>query len=202
MKGYAMIVGPEDTPYYGGFYFFVLDFPANYPFSPPKVTYMTNNGFTRFNPNLYTCGRVCVSILNTWHGEKWSACQTITTVLLALCSLLNDSPLENEPEKTKTDVDYEPYQKSIEFMNIDFAICDMICQRNIPEPFSMFYPFMKEHFLQNYEKIMEIIKTKNGEIKKTFVNIYRMITEINYVRLEEKMIQSRNYVDTLEIKEG
>jgi ubiquitin-protein ligase len=25
MKGYALIVGPEDTPYFGGFYFFKFD---------------------------------------------------------------------------------------------------------------------------------------------------------------------------------
>ena len=26
MKGYALIIGPEDTPYFGGFYFFKFDF--------------------------------------------------------------------------------------------------------------------------------------------------------------------------------
>ena len=26
MKGYAMIVGPEDTPYFGGFYFFKISY--------------------------------------------------------------------------------------------------------------------------------------------------------------------------------
>lgn len=197
-KGYAMIVGPEGTPYFGGFYFFVLTFPPNYPFSPPHVTYMTNNGYTRFNPNLYTCGKVCVSILNTWHGEKWSSCQSISTVLLALCSLLNDSPLENEPEQTKSSIDYIPYQQSIEYMNIDFAMCDMICQQSIPEPFRMFYPFMKEHFLRNYDKVMENIKMKNGVIKKNFVGTYRMITEVNYVRLEQKIIQAKSYVESLE----
>ena len=27
MKGYALIIGPSDTPYFGGFYFFELQFP-------------------------------------------------------------------------------------------------------------------------------------------------------------------------------
>ena len=27
LKGYALIVGPEDTPYFGGFYFFEFSFP-------------------------------------------------------------------------------------------------------------------------------------------------------------------------------
>ena len=82
LKGYAMIIGPVDTPYYGGFYFFEFDFPSNYPYSPPKLTYLTNNGTVRFNPNLYVGGKVCISILNTWHGDQWSSCQTITSILL------------------------------------------------------------------------------------------------------------------------
>ena len=68
MKGYALIIGPEDTPYFGGNYFFELDYPSDYPHSPPKVTYWTNGNNIRFNPNLYTSGNVCVSILNTWTG--------------------------------------------------------------------------------------------------------------------------------------
>jgi ubiquitin-protein ligase len=126
LKGYAMIVGPTDTPYFGGFYFFEFNFPDDYPFSPPTVIFMTNDGLTRYNPNLYKCGKVCVSILNTWTGDKWSSCQTINSILLTLCSLLNDSPLENEPGHTKNSREFVPYQKSIEFSNINFAICDII----------------------------------------------------------------------------
>lgn len=126
LKGYALIIGPEGTPYYGGFYFFKFNFPIDYPYSPPKLNYMTNDGVTRYNPNLYKCGKVCVSILNTWNGDKWSSCQTINSVLLTLCSLLNNSPLENEPGQTKTSKDFIPYQKSIEFSNINFAICELI----------------------------------------------------------------------------
>ena len=80
LKGYALIIGPEETPYFGGFYFFEFSYPFDYPFSPPDVKYCTNDGSTRFNPNLYTNGKVCVSILNTWMGEKWSSCQTINSV--------------------------------------------------------------------------------------------------------------------------
>ena len=141
-KGYAMIVGPSDTPYFGGYYFFEFNFPCDYPFSPPIVIYMTNDGFTRFGPNLYKNGKVCVSILNTWVGEKWSSCQTINSVLLTICSLLSKYPLENEPGCSKQHRDFLSYQKTIEYKNIDFAICELLDISKIPKPFDLFYSFI------------------------------------------------------------
>ena len=190
-KGYAMIVGPSDTPYFGGYYFFILDYPIDYPFSPPKVTYMTNDGITRFNPNLYKCGKVCVSILNTWRGDKWSSCQTINSVLLTLCSLLNEAPLENEPGQTKSSGDFIPYQNSIEYSNIDFSICYMMNLTNIPQPFQLFYSFMKEHFINNYSQLLTYVKSKSNESSIQYVGIYCMNTHINYPSLEIKLIETK-----------
>ena len=82
----VLIFGPKDTPYENGYYLFKFKFPIDYPYNPPKVVYMTNDGKTRFNPNLYRNGKVCVSILNTWSGDQWTGCQTISSVLLTLCT--------------------------------------------------------------------------------------------------------------------
>lgn len=196
-KGYAMIVGPSDTPYFGGYYFFAFSYPSNYPFFPPTVTYMTNNELTRFNPNLYKCGKVCVSILNTWSGEQWSSCQTINSVLLTLCSLLNNFPLLNEPGQNKKSSDFIPYQKSIEFSNIDFAICDMInpLKNAIPEKFQIFYPYMKQIFTDNYDKILEFVKSQPREPFMQVVRIYEMSTYINYAMLEKKIIEIKKIID-------
>ena len=196
-KGYAMIIGPSDTPYFGGYYFFKFDYPSDYPFTPPKVTYMTNDGTTRFNPNLYKCGKVCVSILNTWAGDKWTSCQTINSILLTLCSLLNDTPLENEPGQGKSSRDFIPYQKSIEFKNNDFAICDMILKQKIPEHFEMFYSFIKEQYINNYDKLLTFIQSrKTDEPSNQIVSIYSMNTHIDYSALENKLIQTKLFVDS------
>lgn len=196
-KGYAMIIGPENTPYFGGYYFFMFDFPHDYPFSPPKVTFMTNDSTTRFNPNLYRCGKVCVSILNTWSGEKWSACQTINSVLLTLCSLLNESPLENEPGQTKESPSYIPYQKSIEFKNIDFAICDMLnlSKNNIPEQFKQFYPAMRKNFVENYEKLLAFVVGRNMINITAFVSMYNMTIHIDYASLEKKLVFTKELIE-------
>ena len=72
----ALIIGPDDTPYRYGYYFFHLHFSkTNYPFVPPKVTFCTLEKGVRFNPNLYEKGKVCLSIINTWAGEKWTTPQ-------------------------------------------------------------------------------------------------------------------------------
>lgn len=67
-----MIFSPSDSPYMGGIYEFDIEFPPTYPSVPPLVTFRTTaGGRVRFNPNLYACGKVCLSLLGTWSGEKW-----------------------------------------------------------------------------------------------------------------------------------
>jgi len=62
----AIITGPIDTPYSGGCFTFHIFFPDTYPNSPPLVNLETTGGGTiRFNPNLYNCGKVCLSLLGT-----------------------------------------------------------------------------------------------------------------------------------------
>ena len=117
LKGYALIIGPRDTVYDSGCYLFEFHYPTDYPFKPPKVTFKTNDGFTRFNPNLYKNGKVCISLLNTWQGEQWSSCQNISTILLNLVTLLNNTPLLNEPGVTTRHQDYDNYTKIIRFQN-------------------------------------------------------------------------------------
>lgn len=75
---------PEDTPYTGGVYQFDIYFPPKYPHQAPMVNFRTTgNGVVRFNPNLYHCGKVCLSLLGTWEGaqgEQWNETSTILQV--------------------------------------------------------------------------------------------------------------------------
>lgn len=96
-KGRALIRGPPDTPYEGCLLLFSIEFPSDYPFSPPKVLFLTSDGKTRFHPNLYVDGKVCLSILGTFSGPSWSGTQSLSSVLLSILALLDNNPLTHEP---------------------------------------------------------------------------------------------------------
>ncbi len=197
MKGYALIIGPSDTPYFGGNYFFEFNYPADYPHSPPKVTYCTNGKNIRFNPNLYVCGKVCVSLLNTWRGDQWTSCQSISTVLLTLCSLLSKDPLLNEPGVDKKHNDMNKYNEIIEYSNINIAVCDIVRKKSgIFLPFfDNFYPFIKDNFLKNYDKLLEFAEKKNTDFqlqsKEFRTDFYTMRVTVDYNKVIEKLKLSK-----------
>ena len=189
LRGYALIVGGEDTPYFGGYYFFVFHFSQHYPFQPPRVEYCTNDGRTRFNPNLYINKKTCLSVLNTWKGEKWSSCQTISTILLSLSTVLCKNPLLNEPHVTTSHKDFHNYSRSIEFANLDIAVCEIILKNpNLYYSFfSIFEEQIKEHFQKNVDKLLEFCESQNKDSIVLQVNLYYMNTKINYPHLIKKL---------------
>ena len=166
LKGYALIIGPSETPYFGGNYFFEFNYPADYPHTPPTVKYWTNGNNVRFNPNLYVCGKVCVSLLNTWRGDQWTSCQSISTVLLTLCTLLCKDPLLNEPGVEKGHRDMITYDEIIQFANLDVAVCDIVDKKQgVFMPFfENFYPFVRENFNKNFDKFIAFAEKKHKEL--------------------------------------
>ncbi|KAK9282443.1 hypothetical protein L1049_005361 [Liquidambar formosana] len=96
----AVIVGPTNTPYSNGLFFFDILLPNSYPAQPPKLFYYSHG--LDVNPSLYPNGKVCLNLLNTGDGhkeEKWNPRQsTILEVLVSVQGLiLNAEPYLNEP---------------------------------------------------------------------------------------------------------
>jgi len=187
LKGQAMVIGPKDTPYENGYYFFELDFPADYPHSPPKVTYFTNDGMTRFNPNLYKSGKVCISVLNTWRGEQWTACQTISSILLVLCTTLNNEPLLNEPGVRRDHRDYDSYQQIVTYKNFRIAIVEMLKGTMVKRQFPLFSEIINKNFVGNYNDIMKNLDTGQIENITLRTNLYNMTVSINYEKVKEEL---------------
>jgi ubiquitin-conjugating enzyme E2 D/E len=84
----ATIVGPSDSPYEGGLFHLNIHFPADYPFKPPKVNFITKIYHCNINSN----GGICLDILK----DAWSPALTTSKVLLSICSLLTD-PNPDDP---------------------------------------------------------------------------------------------------------
>lgn len=185
LSGYAMIVGPENTPYHGGFYFFKFTYPTDYPYSPPEVIFSTRWDSIRFNPNLYTNGKVCVSILNTWFGESWSSCDTLRTVLLQLGLLFTEIPLLNEPGITPSVLECTLYNTAIEYHNIDVAICNTLLKTPgfyLPF-FDLFWEVIRETFIKYRSSLIEKVNAKRGGPLFVRIPFYEMASLIDYNKL-------------------
>ena len=87
-KWRAFIMGPTESPYENGLYNLNIIFPNDYPFKPPKVTFVTKI----YHPNINANGAICLDILK----DQWSPALTIGKVLLSISSLLTD-PNPDDP---------------------------------------------------------------------------------------------------------
>ena len=84
----ATVMGPQSSPYEGGVFYLNIVFPQNYPFKPPKITFVTKV----YHPNINSSGGICLDILK----DQWSPALTIDKVLLSICSLLTN-PNPDDP---------------------------------------------------------------------------------------------------------
>ena len=183
LLGYAYICGPKDSLYFGGNYFYKFEFPYDYPHRPPKVTFMTVDGKTRFHPNMYRSGKICLSILNTWRGDQWTGCQSIRSILLTILSVLDDSPLLHEPGFTALHKDCDRYNKIIKYKNFDFSINQIIM--NKMSNTSFYVDLFKEDVIFQFKKnkddmlaIIEPIKESPNETITT--GIYNLTVQIDW----------------------
>lgn len=161
---HALIIGPEGTPYHNGFFYFVVTFPDEYPLYPPTVKLMTTGGGrVRFNPNLYSCGKVCLSILGTWSGPSWSAVMSLSTVLISIQSLLNEKPYHNEPGFEATnELNANNYNKMIIHETVRVAVIQMLDQnaadvQNMPQELK---DIMVSHFKNNYQFYETLVESQ------------------------------------------
>jgi len=166
---HALVTGPFDTPYEGGFFYFLIRCPPNYPISAPKVKLMTTGqGTVRFNPNLYKNGMICLSILGTWSGPSWSPALSLSSLLISIQSIMNDKPYHNEPgyEKERRFGDVKRYNLIIQHETIRVAVLQNLntvsssptdlC--NLPPLFGV----VKTSFPQFYEHYEDICRENIG----------------------------------------
>ncbi|CAN6483596.1 unnamed protein product [Victoria cruziana] len=159
----AVIVGAAGTPYHNGLFFFDICLPQDYPHYPPMVHYHSF-GY-RVNPNLYACGRVCLSLLNTWPGsrvnhETWIPKRsTILQVLVSIQALvLNEKPYFNEPgyEASAGKEDGERHARA--YNENTFILCLKSMLHLLRKPPKHFESFVAGYFRDKAPYILEACK--------------------------------------------
>jgi len=187
----SIMFGPKDTPYEFCPMEYDISIQTDYPFSPPKILYKTNDGRTRFHPNFYVDGKVCLSILGTYSGPKWASSMNISTVLVSIYSLMTPNPLIHEPayEKTlSTNPKNSQYSQYIEHQLLKLFIQNM--ENNYYEKYIKEDPIFKEELLKNYELIKEKILTKATTPEVIYTVLpYSMQGQTYWRRLAEKIIK-------------
>lgn len=175
---YALLIGPEKTPYEKGYYLFKFEYPENYPMEPPKATYYTQGCLKntssrlcpiRFNPNLYIDGKVCLSMLNTWNGPGWVPTNTMTNVLVAIQGLvLTEEPLKNEPgfDNASNEV-LMKYNNVIEYANLKISVLKML--KETPQNFEPFKVIMIDLFKKNIEYYRNFILKQNEKFNNVVI---------------------------------
>jgi ubiquitin-protein ligase len=80
------IKGPEGTPFEGGVWHFALNFPQDYPVSPPSIQLFSSIP----HPNVFGT-TLCLDILQTGSKEiyqGWTSAYTVEAILIQLQSFL------------------------------------------------------------------------------------------------------------------
>lgn len=192
LKGYALIIGPVDTPYQYGCYLFEVHFPKDYPHSPLKFIFMNRDKHnTRFHPNLYRNGKCCLSVLNTWVGEPWSSCQSLKSILLTLLTIFTKDPLLHEPGITTSHRDFNTYNKVITYRNIEHNIFQCIdkCKSENDTIYSKFKDIIVEEFKKHKKDIVNIVHQNMNVHLNYMVTIYNMRGQCNYKDLNDTFKQ-------------
>jgi len=179
-----VITGPKDTPYHNGIYEFHAYFPDNYPNYEPKVLLdTTGNSSVRFNPNLYNCGKVCLSLLGTWSGqdgESWNKdTSTFLQVLISIQSLiLVEKPYFNEPgweREMHTELGKQmsfSYNDNLRYRNLQWAIVD-----KIKNPARGFEDMILQHFKFKRQEIIDTVESWISESKKYGDDMNKLLEE-------------------------
>ena len=193
-KATAFMFGPKDTPYEFCPLEYSFSIPDDYPFAPPKVLYRTNDGKTRFHPNFYVDGKVCLSILGTYSGPKWASSMNISTILLSIYSLMTDNPLTHEPcyEFTKLHTPKnQQYADYIEHQIIQLFV--KLIQQNYYKKFTELNEEFKNKLFENYEIIKKKIesKTKHHDVIYTLLP-YSMHGSTGWKKLYEFTKNEKN----------
>ena len=200
----AVIMGASGTPYAHGAFEYDIFLDDSYPNAPPKVNLTTTgSGRIRFNPNLYSCGKVCLSLLGTWRGnssENWDPkISTLLQVLVSIQAIImseevyfNEPGFEGEAGTEEGEKKNEAYCNIVRYGNIKFAMIDQI--KNPPKGFET---VVRRHFYLKKDEILEETRKwlKYAEVREA--NYTGLVNDHNHQWCSQFKASKNSYKDML-----
>lgn len=200
----SIIAGAEGTPYANGLFEYHVYLPPEYPSSPPKCNLeTTGSGDIRFNPNLYACGKVCLSLLGTWRGnasENWDPkISNLLQLFLSIQSVVmseeiyfNEPGYEHEAGTEEGEAKNEGYSNIVRMGNIKFAMIGMI-----KKPPVGFEDIVRRHFYIKHEVIMKEVSSwvKMAEIR--HASYSGLVIDHNHKYAQRFSENQKNYLNEL-----
>lgn len=189
-KIWVVITGQEGTPYADAPFFFEFTFPDTYPLIPPAGKFCTTDGKTRFNPNLYVEGKICLSILGTWSGPSWTPVMTTRTILMSIIALvMTGEPIKNEPGwENASQIDINEYNQVVEYRSLKVGIIDQL--NNCHQLWAPMFEQMLSRFKRDFQKIMVRIEKNKKELDgKDVKPRYGSAWKLDYTTLKNEMIE-------------
>jgi ubiquitin-conjugating enzyme E2 G1 len=119
LKWKFTLLGPHNTPFEGEVLKGTITFPPNFPNVPPVIQFTSQI----YHPNIYTDGKVCMSILHDTREEnfydrpeeKWLPVHTIQSIVLSMLLIIQEPNLESpanlEAAKLMRDDKIQYYRK-------------------------------------------------------------------------------------------
>jgi ubiquitin-protein ligase len=188
-----IICGTEGTPYDSGCFLFSMNCPSNYPTTNPLVKILTTGGNTvNFNPNLFSHGLVCLSLLGTLAADKsesWiPGTSNMMQIILSIQSLvMNSEPYLNSYAHIP-DMTSEIQQGSLDYSaslianTMKFAITEQIkC------PPKGFESTIEAHFKLKASYIKSIYDPETLETKYNYVKVHKEHFQKTYKEMCEAL---------------
>ena len=198
----SVILGNENTPYQYGFFIIHSKYREQYPFVPIYCKFHSMCD-KRIHPNLYTNGKICLSILGTFTGPEWTPCYNLKNVIISIKSLFVDNPMKCEPGINSVDDIKVSYNEIVEYNVIQNYLIKQYQLLVENELYNTFKKLIDEFIINNINKVTKHLLNKCNKFNNTIYrsSIYNKNVEINYNKLLEEwkeFIQKYNFTEYLE----
>lgn len=154
----VLIIGPRNTPYELAPFVFDFHLGPDFPAGPPKGHFHSwTGGVGRVNPNLYEEGKICLSLLGTWHAQSYSEGWTVGSSVLQLLVSLMGLVLVREPYYNEAGFSIyqntpEAHLNSLLYSEKAYILARGFIKRVLTRPVSGFEEEIRLLYLPSYEK--------------------------------------------------